>query len=72
MATMGTRYNTYYFITDGGSTGLEQKLYATGGNTTGQQGTGSSNSTSQGIANKVGGLVKRFSSVTGVEIQRSD
>ena len=48
MATMGTRYNTYYFITDGGSTGLEQKLYATGGNTTGQQGTGSSNSTSQG------------------------
>ena len=38
--TNNTRYSTIYMITDGGTTGLPQKVYATGGNSRGQQGTG--------------------------------
>ena len=38
--TTNTRYNTIYIITDGGTTGLPQKVYATGANNRGQQGTG--------------------------------
>ena len=40
MACNNCRYSTLYFITDGGTTGYNQKIYATGYNDYGQQGTG--------------------------------
>ena len=40
MACTNNRYSTLYFITDGGTTGYNQKVYATGYNSYGQQGTG--------------------------------
>ena len=40
MACNNCRYSTLYFITDGGTTGYNQKVYATGYNSYGQQGTG--------------------------------
>ena len=42
------RYSTIYMITDGGTTGLKQKLYATGDNNYGQQ--GAARSTSSGVS----------------------
>ena len=39
MASTNNRYSTLWFITDGGSTGMEQKIYATASNYHGIQGT---------------------------------
>ena len=44
MACSNCRYSTLYFITDGGTTGYQQKVYATGYNSYGQQGTGKTTS----------------------------
>ena len=46
--TNNNRYSTIYMITDGGTTGLKQKLYATGDNSYGQQ--GAARSTTSGVS----------------------
>ena len=42
MAGTNNRYSTLWFITDGGSTGMEQKIYSTASNYYGIQGTNNS------------------------------
>ena len=51
--TNNNRYSTLYIITDGGSTGATQKLYATGDNAYAQQGTATS--TSSGVSSSTQG-----------------
>ena len=47
MSISGGRYPVLHFITDGGTTGHAQKIYATGSNNYGQQGTNTSTTSGQ-------------------------